>query len=33
VSSSGLNTDLHGSPEYRAALVSAMAAKAVAAAG
>jgi len=29
VSSSGLNSDLHGSPEYRAALVSAMAAKAV----
>jgi carbon-monoxide dehydrogenase medium subunit len=32
VSSSGLNNDLHGTPGYRAALVSAMAAKAVAAA-
>jgi len=29
VSSSGLNSDLHGSPDYRAALVSAMAAQAV----
>jgi len=32
VSSSGLNNDLHGSAEYRAALVSAMAAQAVASA-
>jgi len=29
----GLNSDLHGSPEYRAALISVMAARAVAAAG
>ena len=33
VSADGLNRDLHGSPEYRAHLVSVMAARAVAAAG
>jgi carbon-monoxide dehydrogenase medium subunit len=33
VGANGLNNDLHGSPEYRAALVSAMAAQAVASAG
>ena len=33
VSSDGLNRDLHGSPEYRAHLVSVMAARAVTAAG
>jgi aerobic carbon-monoxide dehydrogenase medium subunit len=33
VSASGLNNDLHGSADYRAALVSTMAAKAVASAG
>ena len=33
VSASGLNNDLHASPEYRAHLVSVMAARAVAAAG
>ena len=32
VSAAGLNADLHGTPEYRAALVSAMAARAVASA-
>jgi aerobic carbon-monoxide dehydrogenase medium subunit len=33
VSANGLNNDLHGSPEYRAALVSAMAAEAIGSAG
>ena len=33
ISAAGLNNDLHGSPEYRAHLVSVMAARAVAAAG
>ena len=32
IDASGLNNDLHGSPEYRAHLVSVMAARAVAAA-
>jgi carbon-monoxide dehydrogenase medium subunit len=33
VGAKGLNSDLHGSPEYRAHLISVMAARAVAAAG
>lgn len=33
MSATGLNSDLHGSPEYRAHLISVMAARAVAAAG
>ena len=33
MSTAGLNNDLHGSPEYRAHLISVMAARAVTAAG